>query len=126
MTSARQFSVGLLAALGLAAGACTQTTSAVPSSTAGPTTATKPVEGVLTGVVQACEGAFQPGHPHLTVVISVLSGPLLIASQTLRSGGRYHFSVVPGSYELQGWWGSKAVEVGKGAVVTRNFANYCR
>ena len=86
---------------------------------------TLPPTGVVTGVAYACEGAYiQPGKAlHVTVS---LQGPEAVASETVRSGAKYRFSVPPGTYRLVGWWGSKAVTVRAGDVATVNILNLCR
>jgi hypothetical protein len=48
-----------------------------------------------------------------------------VASETVRSGAKYRFSVPPGAYRLIGWWGSRDVKVRAGHVVTANFMNTC-
>jgi len=53
------------------------------------------------------------------------SGPSLAASETVRSGAKYRFSVSPGSYRVTGWWGTKGVTVRAGHRVTADFFDAC-
>jgi photosystem II stability/assembly factor-like uncharacterized protein len=81
--------------------------------------------GVVTGVVQACEGVQVPAGEILHVKVSLYSGSKRVASETVVSGTKYRFSVSPGTYRLTGWWGSKGVRVRAGRIATANFMNYC-
>ena len=91
---------------------------------AGCTTSTAKPTGVVTGVAYACEGAVLPPGTILHVTVS-LQGSAAVASETVRSGAKYRFSVPPGVYQMIGWWGSRRVIVRAGHVVTANFMNTC-
>ena len=102
----------------VAAVAMTVALAGCTTSAAGPT-------GVVTGVAYACQGlAFPPGDV-LHVKVSLYSGPSLVASETVRSGAKYRFSVSPGSYRVTGWWGSKGVLVRAGNTTFTNLQNSC-
>ena len=90
------------------------------------TSAAKPT-GVVTGVVQACEGVAVPAGEilRMKVKVSLYSGSKRVASETVVWGTKYRFSVSPGTYRLTGWWGSKGVTVQAGHIVTVNFWNPC-
>lgn len=77
--------------------------------------------GVVTGVTYACQGLALPSGEVLHVKVGLYSGPSLVASETVRSGAKYRFSVPPGSYRVTGWWGSKGVAVRAGHRVTADF-----
>ena len=81
--------------------------------------------GVVTGIVQACEGALVKSGTIPHVRVSLYSGSKRIATEMVRSGAKYRFSVSPGAYRLTGWWGSKAVTVRAGCIVTDNFLSPC-
>jgi curli biogenesis system outer membrane secretion channel CsgG len=102
----------------VAAVAMTVALAGCTTSAAGPT-------GVVTGVAYACQGLELPPGEVLHVKVSLYSGPSLVASETVRSGAKYRFSVSPGSYRVTGWWGSKGVTVRVGRIVTANFWNFC-
>jgi hypothetical protein len=95
--------------------------------TASPTRTTPKPTGIVTGVVQACEGvAVTAGEiRHVKVKVSLYSGSKRVASETVVWGTKYRFSVSPGTYRLTGWWGSKGVTVRAGRTVTDNFWNLC-
>ena len=124
--------VAALVVLGLTLAACTSsttppptsaTTSTRPPSTLPPTSTFVPTVGVVTGLAEPCTGppTYQPSR----VKVQLHSGLTLVASQTVRSGASYRFSVVPGSYRLTGWWGSEDVTVRVGHTVTANFLDTC-
>ena len=93
--------------------------------TASPSRTTPKPIGVVTGVVQVCEGVQVPAGEILHVKVSLYSGSRRVASETVVSGAKYPFSVSPGTYRLTGWWGSKGVRVRAGRIATANFMNYC-
>jgi hypothetical protein len=72
----------------------------------------------------ASEGAVLPPGTILHVTVS-FQGSAAVASETVRSGAKYRFSVPPGVYQVIGWWGSRRVIVRAGHVVTANFMNTC-
>ena len=84
------------------------------------TSTAKPI-GVVTGIAYACQGLALPPGDVLHVKVSLYSGPSLAASETVRSGSQYRFSVTPGTYRVTGWWGSKGVAVRAGYRVTADF-----
>ncbi|MGA2806136.1 MAG: hypothetical protein ABSF89_17415 [Acidimicrobiales bacterium] len=94
---------------------------------ASPTRTIPKPTGIVTGVVQACVGvAVTAGEiRHVKVKVSLYSGSKRVASETVRSGAKYRFSVSPETYRLTGWWGSKDVTVRAGRTVTDNFWNLC-
>jgi hypothetical protein len=81
--------------------------------------------GVVTGVVQACEGVEVPAGEIIHVKVRLYSESKGIASQTVVSGTKYRFSVSPGTYRVTDRWGSKVVTVRAGRIVTANFWNSC-
>jgi len=81
--------------------------------------------GVVTGYADACQGLVVPTHTTLHVKVNLYSGSNLVASETIRSGARYRFSVAPGSYRLT-TWRSQDVVVQAGQMVTVNLPNVCR
>lgn len=89
------------------------------------TTSTAKPTGVVTGVAYACQGLVLPPGDVLHVRLSLYSGPSLVASETVRSGAKYRFSVPPGSCRVTGWWGSKSVTVRAGQRVTADFFDSC-
>ena len=89
------------------------------------TTSTVKRTGGVTGVTYACQGLALPSGEVLHVKVGLYSGPSLVASQTVRSGAKYRFSVPPGSYRVTGWWGSKGVTVRAGHRVTADFFDTC-
>jgi hypothetical protein len=89
------------------------------------TTSTVKRTGVVTGVTYACQGLALPSGEVFHVKVGLYSGPSLVASQTVRSGAKYRFSVPPGSYRVTGWWGSKGVTVRAGHRVTADFFDTC-
>ena len=66
--------------------------------------------GVVTGIVDACQGLALPTGESLPVKVSFYSGSGLVASETVRSGAKYRLSVTPGSYRVTGWWGFQACD----------------
>ena len=88
-------------------------------------TTAKPT-GVVTGVAYACSGLPPVVTGRQEVKVSLYSGSRPVASQTIRSGAKYRFSVHPGTYRLVGWWRSRAVTVRAGDVATVNILNLCR
>ena len=90
------------------------------------TTSTAKPTGVVAGVAYACSGLppFVTGRQE--VKVSLYSGSGAVASETIRSGAKYRFSVHPGTYRLVGWWRSKVVTVRAGDVATVNILNLCR
>ena len=80
--------------------------------------------GVVTGYADACQGLVVPTHRTLHVKVSLYSGSNLVASETIRSGARYRFSVAPGSYRVVTWH-TQDVVVRAGQTVTANFPNVC-
>jgi len=96
-------------------------TAVLALSLAACTTGTVRQTGVVTGVADPCEGAFFPTGEVLHVKVSLCSGSKAKASEKVRSGARYRFSVAPGAYQVTGWWGSKGVTVRAGQSVTANF-----
>jgi hypothetical protein len=110
METMRKLGVAAMMGLALSFAACTSNT---------------PTPGVVTGTAQACAGSapgeLAPSH----VKVQLYSGSTLVASETVPAGSDYRFSVAPGSYQVEGWWGSKAVVVRAGHVVTRNILNMC-
>jgi len=103
-------------------------TSSSTSSRPAPTTVPAPSTvitsvGVVTGMAEPCTGpaAYLPTH----VKVQLHSGLMLVASQTIRSGARYRFTAVPGSYSLTGWWGAVRVTVRAAHTVTTNFLDTC-
>ena len=107
----RKFVVVAMVAMTVALAGCT-------TSAAGPT-------GVVTGVAYACQGLALPPGDVLHVKVGLYSGPSLVASETVRSGAKYRFSVTPGSYRVTGWWGSKGVLVRAGNTTFTNLQNGC-
>ena len=107
----RKFVVVAMVAMTVALAGCT-------TSAAGPT-------GVVTGVAYACQGLALPPGDVLHVKVGLYSGPSLVASETVRSGAKYRFSVSPGSYRVTGWWGSKGVTVPADHRVTTDFFDTC-
>jgi hypothetical protein len=95
-------------------------------SLAGCTTSTVRPTGVVTGVAYACSGLPPVVTGPQKVKVSLYSGSRPVASETIRSGAKYRFSVSPGAYRLVGWWRSKAVTVRAGDVATVNIMNLCR
>ncbi|MGA2527657.1 MAG: hypothetical protein ABSG36_00690 [Acidimicrobiales bacterium] len=81
--------------------------------------------GVVTGYAFACEGIAPAGRA-FHVKISLYYDSKLVASETVKSGSKYRFSVRPGEYQVKGWWGSRGVTVRAGAVVTADFPDYCK
>ncbi len=94
--------------------------------TASQTGITAEPTGVVTGVAYACEGLPPPTGQRLHVKVSLYSGSRSVASETVRSGAKYRFSVTPGTYRVVGWWGSRAVIVRAGDVATVNIVDYCK
>jgi len=113
--------------IGLASNGMTARTILYSLRTASPTRTTPKPTGIVTGVVQACEGvAVTAGEiRHVKVKVSLYSGSKRVASETVVWGTKYRFSVSPGTYRLTGWWGSKGVTVRAGRTVTDNFWNLC-
>jgi hypothetical protein len=85
------------------------------------TTSTVRPTGVVAGVASACQGLALQAGESLPVEVSLYSGSSLIASETVRSGSKYRFSVTPGSYRVTGWWGSKGATVRAGRIAAANF-----
>jgi len=81
--------------------------------------------GVVTGIVDACQGLALPTGESLPVKVSFYSGSGLVASETVRSGAKYRLSVTPGSYRVTGWWGSRLVIVRARHTVSTDFWNVC-
>ena len=77
--------------------------------------------GVVTGVASVCHGPRVPAGEVLHGKVSLYSGSILLASESVRSGAKYRFSVIPGSYRLTGWWGSRTVTIRAGHIVVANF-----
>jgi hypothetical protein len=77
--------------------------------------------GVVTGVADACGGLIT-SHVSPHVKVRLYSGPSLVASETIRSGATFRFSVAPGSYRVSGGPGEapKVVVIRAGGVVTDN------
>jgi curli biogenesis system outer membrane secretion channel CsgG len=100
-------------------------TVAMTVALAGCTTSAAGPTGVVTGVAYACQGLALPPGEILHVRVSLYSGSSLVASETVRSGTKYRFSVSPGSYCVTGWWGFKGVTVRAGRIVTASFWNIC-
>jgi hypothetical protein len=105
----RSIAIAALAlALALSLAACGSTSSA---------RAVGPTPGVVTGLAIPCSGlAADVAIPDVTV--RLYSGRTLRASQTVAGGTAYRFSVPPGPYDVTSWWGSDAVVVRPGRVVT--------
>jgi hypothetical protein len=59
------------------------------------------------------------------VLVDLYSGRTHVASERIRTGRKYRFSVSAGSYQVKGWWGSDAVAVQAGRVVTFNMVDTC-
>ncbi len=86
------------------------------------TTSTAKPTGIVTGYADACVGIPPAGQTvnlsSLHVKVALYSGAKSVASATVRSGATYKFSVAPRDYWVKGWWGSEAVTVRSGPVVT--------
>lgn len=108
MSMVRRSAVLVIAIISLTAAACT-------------TTAVKP-RGIVTGYADACVGILPAGETvnmsALHVKVALYSGAKSVASETARSGATYRFSVAPGAYWVKGRWGSEAVTVRPGHLVT--------
>lgn len=131
MSIVGKFGAVAMLALALSVAACTSTSSTSPTTSTRPSstslrttsTAKRPV-GVVTGTAEPCTGPPSLPIPHV-VKIRLYFGKTLVASQTVRAGARYRFSVAPGRYEVTGWWGSEAVVVRAGRVVIFNIEDWC-
>jgi hypothetical protein len=109
-----------LVVLGLTLAACSASQSVPPTTQNG--------SGVVTGLAEGCQSHFpvKPAHPKMKV--GLYSGPTLVASDTVRSGDTYRFSVAPGPYRVSVVGNSKdiamvagrRVTVGAGRKVTAN------
>jgi hypothetical protein len=133
MSTVRKLGSIAMVVLAITVAACTSSTASPPTSTTTstrppptslpPTSKFVPAMGVVTGLAEPCTGppTDLPSH----VKVQLHSGLTLVASQTVRSGARYRFSVVRGSYRLTGWWGSEDVTVRVGHTVTANFLDTC-
>jgi hypothetical protein len=72
--------------------------------------------GVVTGFAEACPVLSKPATTELKV--GLYSGPTLVASETIRSGNTYRFSVAPGPYRVTVRFRSKDIAVDAGRKVT--------
>jgi hypothetical protein len=123
-----------LGAMALATASCSGGTAVMPT-TSTPTTITTstlpttstPTTGIVTGFADNCAGALvqtvgsHPGAPNFQTVY-LYSGRRLVASETVRVGASYRFSVTPGRYYVAGTVGSKGVVVVQpGRVVSDSF-----
>jgi len=131
MSAVRKPCVMAIVVVALTLAACTTTTvgpqtSTSSTSTTTTTQATRATAGVVTGVAQRCLGLPPPPNKTLYITVRLYSDRSLVASVTIRSGARYRFSVIPGSYRVnvQPYF-PKPVVVRTGRVVTANFYNYC-
>ena len=86
------------------------------------TTITMRSTGVVTGIADSCSGLEFVPH----VKVRLYSGPTLLASETIRTGSRYRFSVEPGAYRVRTAARSKSVVVKGGQAVTANLRITCR
>jgi hypothetical protein len=119
------FAMGLAACSSGSVTSATTTITSTPPPTRPATSTTRPAESVVTGIAEACEGAVIAPGTILDVTVRLVSGHTLVVAEMVRTGRRYCFSVAPGVYHLNGWWGSTAVAVRAGEVVTVNFPNNC-
>jgi hypothetical protein len=112
MSTVRKLGAAVTVVLALALAACT-------------TSAVQPTKGVVTGIADACTGHPIAKGSILDVRVQLLSGTTLVASESVRSGTRYRFTVVRGRYGLTGWWRPKDVTVRAGRIVRVNLPDYC-
>ena len=118
MVPVRKFGPVAMAVLTLAVAACTSA-EAVPSTT-------QTGFGTVKGYADACAGP-PPPQPGSHVTVALYSGQALIASETIRAGATYRFSVAPGSYRVKGPGApAKVIMIPAGHVVTDNIPNLCR
>ena len=115
--------VVVVLAIGLAA--CTSVSSSAPKTTTpssnAPTGITKAGTGVIAGYADSCSGLME--HVHVKVVL--YRGTKLIASETVRSGASFRFSVTPGSYKVRADHRSVQVTVRAGRTVTASLLTVC-
>ena len=112
MRTMRKLGIVVLTVVTVALAACTTTT-------------IRPT-GIVTGYADACEGPVLPTGQTFHVKVSLYSGSRPVASETVRSGAKYRFSVHPGPYRVAGWWGSRAATVGTNDVATVNIVDFCK
>jgi predicted small secreted protein len=76
-------------------------------------------EAIVTGFAGPCVAYVQ--NPPSVVTVRLFSGPSLVTSVRIRSGGRYRFSVVPGPYRVEVAARSVDIAVGAGRSATADF-----
>jgi hypothetical protein len=105
--------------LALALAACASATPSSPDSTAISVPAGS--HGVITGFADSCSGLMEQVH----VKVRLYSGRSLVASETIRSGARFRFSVRPGAYEVMADHRSDEVAVTAGHTVSASLLMVC-
>ena len=76
-------------------------------------------DAIVTGFAGPCVAYVQ--NPPSVVTVLLFSGPILVTSVRIRSGGRYRFSVVPGPYRVEVAARSVHIAVGAGRSATADF-----
>ena len=109
--------IGLAACTSVSSGASKTTT----RSSSAPTGITKAGDGVVTGFADSCSGLMEYVH----VKVLLYRGRKMVASETVRSGARFHFSVAPGPYRVMTGHRSVRVSVRAGQSVTASLLTVC-
>jgi len=121
----RRFGSAVVIVLAIGLAACTSVPSNAPKttthSTNPPTGITRVGKGVVAGFADSCSGLME--HVHVKVLL--YQGARIVASVTVRSGARFHFSVAPGSYRVMADHRSVQVMVRAGRTVTASLLTVC-
>jgi hypothetical protein len=93
----------------------------VTRSSRPPTSTIAPGDGIISGFADSCSGLME--HVHLKVLL--YRGPRLVASETIRSGARFRFSVAPGPYRVMVDHRSVRVTLRAGRTETASLLSVC-
>jgi hypothetical protein len=99
MGMVRILKIVILIVVAFALAACAPTTRGLPGATSNSTPkggSSASHDSVVTGFADSCSGLME----HVDVKVRLYSGQRLMATETVRSGARFRFSVHPGSYRV--------------------------
>ena len=112
MITVRKMALVAMAVLALALAACGAGQTVPPTTQNGG-------GAIVTGFAGPCVAYVQ--NPPSAVTVRLFSGPILVTSVRIRSGGRYRFSVAPGPYRVAVAARSVDIAVGAGRSATADF-----
>jgi hypothetical protein len=121
MTVVRKLGAVTIVVLGICLASCSSTPiGSKPPRTSNSGTASS-TKGVISGFADSCSGLLE----HTDVKVLLLSGHSLLATETIRSGADYRFSVRPGSYRVMADHRVDKVVVRAGHTTTASLLAVC-